>query len=78
MDGSYIVNLGECNSIGSDCVTLYVNRNNVTYFIIFGVECIPKEIENFISNHNIITNIYNNKYLLNVMPRHCGDIFIYH
>ena len=37
---------------------MYVNDNNVTYFDSFGVEHIPKKIEKFTGNKNIITNIY--------------------
>ena len=37
---------------------MYVNAKNVTYFESFGVENIPKEIEKFIGNKNITTNIY--------------------
>ena len=39
-------------------VGLYVQNNNVTYFHSFGVEHIPKEIEPFIGNKNIKTNIF--------------------
>ena len=35
-----------------------MNPENVTYFDRFGVEHIPKEIQKFIENKNIITNIY--------------------
>ena len=35
-----------------------MNSNNVTYFENFGVEYIPKEIQNVIGNKNIITNAY--------------------
>ena len=37
---------------------MYVNAINVTCFDCFEVEPIPKEIKKFISNKNIITNIY--------------------
>ena len=37
---------------------LHVNDNNVTYFDSFGVKHIPKEIEAFIKNKNIKTNIF--------------------
>ena len=48
----------------SDSLVWYVNGNkrrpsyNVIYFDSFGAEDIPKEIEKFIGNQNIITNIY--------------------
>ena len=37
---------------------LYVNVNNMTYFDSLGVGHIPKEIEKFIRNKNIFSNIY--------------------
>ena len=37
---------------------LYVNVNNMTYFDSLGVGHIPKKIEKFIRNKNILTNIY--------------------
>ena len=37
---------------------LHALNINVTYFDSFGVEHIPKEIEIFIGNKNITTNIY--------------------
>ena len=39
-------------------VALYVLNNDTTYFDSFVVEHIPKEIEKFISNKNIKTNIF--------------------
>ena len=56
-DGAYIINLDECESVGTHWIALYVNDNNVTYFDSFGVEHMPKEIKKFIGNKNIITNI---------------------
>ena len=37
---------------------MYVQNNDFTYFDIFGVEHIPKEIRTFIGNKNIKTNIF--------------------
>ena len=45
-DRAYEINFDEFKSIGSHWITLYVNGKNVTYFYSFGVEHIPKEIEN--------------------------------
>ena len=51
-------------SIGTHSIALYVNVNNkrasydAIYFDIFGVENIPKQIEKFIGNKNIIKNIH--------------------
>ena len=36
---------------------MYVNRDDVTYFDSFGVKYIQKEIEKFIGNKNITSNI---------------------
>ena len=57
-DGAYVINLDEYESIGTHCIALYVNPNNIVYFDSFGVEHIPKEIKKFIENKNIITHIY--------------------
>ena len=59
--GSYIINLDECESIGTPWIDLHVNDNNVIYFDSFEVEHIPKEIKKFIRNKNIRTNIYRYK-----------------
>ena len=44
--------------------------NNVTYFDSFAFEHIPKEIENFISNKNIQTNIFRIQAYDSVMCRY--------
>ena len=44
-DGAYVINLDEYSDIGTHWVALYVNNNGVTYFALFGVEHIPKEIK---------------------------------
>ena len=48
---------------------MYVNPKNVTYFDIFAVEHIPKEIRKFVGNKNIIRNIYRIKAYDSIM---CG------
>ena len=61
---AYVINLDKYKSIGTHWIALYVNGNkwsasfNEAYFDSFGVEHIPEEIKKFISNKNIITNIY--------------------
>ena len=57
-DGTYVIHLDEYSDIGTHWIALYVNNKTVTYFDIFGIEHIPKEIKKFIGNRNIITNIY--------------------
>ena len=58
MDGTYTINLDEYISIGTNCIALYVNSNNIIYFDRFGVEHIPKEIKKFLWNKNMIRIIY--------------------
>ena len=43
-DGTYVVNLDKCKSVGIHWITLYFNGDNITYFYSFGVENIPKQI----------------------------------
>ena len=57
IDGGYVINLDDYSDIGTHWIALYVNNKTATYFDSFGVEHIPKEIENFISDKDIITNI---------------------
>ena len=54
-DGAYIINLDEYSDIGTHCIALYVQNNNVTYFDSFGVEHIAKEIKAFINSSLSIT-----------------------
>ena len=57
-DREYMINLDEYESIETYWIVLYINPKNVTYFVSFGVEHIPKDIRKFFGNKNIITNIY--------------------
>ena len=57
-EGAYVIKLDEYESIGNHWIALYVNANNIIYFVSFGVEHIPTEIKKFIVNKNIIINIY--------------------
>ena len=50
MDGAYVINLDEYCDIGNRWIVLYVQNNDVTYFVSFGVEHIPEEIKTFIVN----------------------------
>ena len=56
-DREYMINLDEYESIETYWIVLYINPKNVTYFVSFGVEHIPKDIRKFFGNKNIITNI---------------------
>ena len=57
-DGAYVINLDEYSDIGTHWIALYVKNNDITYFDSFGVVHIPKEIEAFIKNKSIKTNIF--------------------
>ena len=57
-DEAYVINLDEYSDIETHWIALYVLNNDVIYFDSFGVEHIPKEIEVFIGNKNIETNIF--------------------
>ena len=57
-DEAYVIDLDEYSDIETHWISLYVLKNNITYFDSFGVEHIPKEIKAFIGNKNIKTNIF--------------------
>ena len=63
-DGAYIINLDEYTDIGTHWIVLYVKNNNVTYFVSFGVEHIPKKTKTFINNKNIKRNILEYKHMI--------------
>ena len=52
------MHLDDFKSIGTHWKAWYVNGNNIIYFDSFGVEYIPKEINKFMGNKNIVRNIY--------------------
>ena len=57
-DGAYVINLDEYSDIRTHWIALYANKKTVTYFDSFGIEHIPKEVQKYIGNRNIISNIY--------------------
>ena len=57
-DGAYVKNLDEYPDIGTHWVALYVNNKTAAYLNSFGIEQIPIEIKKFITNKNVIANIY--------------------
>ena len=73
----YIINFNEDESIRTHCIALYVNGNNMIYFDSFGVEHIPKEIQIFIRNKNIITSIYRIQAYDSIMCGYFCVTFIY-
>ena len=55
--GANVINLHEYCDTGTHWIALYINNKTVTYFDSFGIEHIPNEINKFIGNRNIISNI---------------------
>ena len=55
---------------------MHVKNNVVTYFDSFGVEHIPKEIETFIKNRNIKTNIFRTQAYDSIMSGYFCIAFI--
>ena len=56
--GAYVINLDKYENTGTHWVSLFVKTNEVIYFDSFGIENIPNEINKFIGNKNIISNIF--------------------
>ena len=56
--GAYVINLDEYENTGSHWMALFVKTNGAIYFDSFGIEHIPKEINKFIGNKEIKTNIF--------------------
>ena len=57
-DGAYVTNHDEHEDTGTYWMALFCRRNEIVYFDSFGVEPIPEEIKEFISNRSIKANIY--------------------
>ena len=62
------MNVDEYKSVGNNWIALHVVGNIVKYFDSF-LENIPKEINKFLVNQTIITNIYRTKAFDSMM---CG------
>ena len=56
--GAYVINLDEYENTDKHWIALFVKTNEAIYFDSFGIEHIPKEINKFIGNKNIISNIF--------------------
>ena len=56
--GAYVINLDEYKNTGTHWVSLFVKTNKFIYFDSFGIEHISKEIDKFIGNNNIESNIF--------------------
>ena len=53
-----VIKLDEYKNTGTHWVSLFVKARKVIYFDSFGIEHIPKEINKFIGNNNIESNIF--------------------
>ena len=56
--GAYVISLDEYENTGTHWITLFVKQKYTIYFNSFGIEHIPKEINKFIGNNNIRSNIF--------------------
>ena len=56
--GEYVINLDEYKNTGTHWVALFVKPKYTVYFDSFGIEHIPNEINKFIDNKNIKSNIF--------------------
>ena len=61
-NGAYIIKLDEYADAGTHWIALFCKKNEIVYFVSFGVEYIPEEIKKFVEefsgNKNIKTNIF--------------------
>ena len=55
---AYEINLDEYENMGTQWIALFVKPKHTVYFDSFGIEHIPKEINKFIGNNNIKSNIF--------------------
>ena len=55
---AYIINLDEYENTSTHWVASFVKPKYTVYFDSFGIEHIPKEINKFIGNNNIKSNIF--------------------
>ena len=56
--GAYVINLDEYENTGTHWIALFVKTNEAIYFDSFGIEHIPNEINKFIGDKNIKSNIF--------------------
>ena len=56
--GAYVINLDEYENTGTHWVSLFVKPKFTVNFDSFGAEHIPKEINKFIGNSDIKSNIF--------------------
>ena len=56
--GACAINLDEYENMGTHWVSLFVKPKYTVYFDSFGIEHMPKEINKFIGNNDIKSNIF--------------------
>ena len=57
-DESYVINIDKYADVCTHWSALFFNRSEIVYFDSFGVEHVPGYIKEFVSNKNIIANIF--------------------
>ena len=57
-DGAYVINFDEYADTGTHWIAFFCKKDEMIYFDSFGVEHIPEEIKELISNKNIKANIF--------------------
>ena len=67
--GAYAINLDEYENTGTHWVALFVKPQHTIYFDSFSIEHIPKEINKFIGNNDIKSNIFRIQAYYSIM---CG------
>ena len=74
--GAYVINLDEYENTCTHWVSLFVKTNEVIYFDSFGIEHIPSEINKFIGNSDIKSNIFRVQAYDSIMCRYFCIKFI--
>ena len=74
--GAYVINLDEYENAGTRWVSLFVKPKYTVYFDSFGIEHISKEINKFIGNNDIKSNIFRIQAYDSIMCRYFCIEFI--
>ena len=70
--GAYVINLDEYKNTGTHWLSLFIKPKYTVYFDSFGIEHIPNEINKFIGNNDIGSNIFRIQAIIQL----CADIFV--
>ena len=75
---AYTITLDEYENTGTHWIALFVKSNEAIYFDSFGIEHIPNEINKFIGNKNIKSNIFRLQAYGSIMcGYYCIEFIIY-